>query len=299
MTLSAPLASARFLATRPFSSVLRLLFITALALTVLVPVQSASLHQQGGEGEASDAAASVAVSSVSFSSPSSSAAASIRHAHVTLSLGMEHDTNGTVAAFDELNDIGVSHAAKLRIWSAYVGVNLAGTLLCSMLIWGVVRLPSSSRSSSDILVAALCFSCMWMSFSCGVQCLLNVSGGRFSFGERACYWQAVMHLISILTMFATLTLMSFDTWRTVVHGKSLGARQALLWLALIWVAASGGLLLLSLVSPIYSQYSRQGQTRSSRWHTGADITVAWTLCLHVRVQWPIVACFASSLSILL
>ena len=90
-----------------------------------------------------------------------------------------------------------------------------------------------------------------MSATCGVQCALNMSSYGFAFGERACWWEAIFHLTSILAQFVTLTLMAYDSWRTVLHGKSLSVTQTLLIQVGMWVTIGGGLALCSLGSPIY------------------------------------------------
>jgi len=171
------------------------------------------------------------------------------HQHVPLRLSLDMDGNGTMAGMVDEYDIGVSHAGKMGLWSTYVVVNFIGCSLCLLLIYSVVRLPS--RSSSDVLVAGLCFACFFMSATCGIQCSFNLSRGHFAFGYPACFLEAVFHLTAILVMFFNLALLAFDSWRTVVHGKSFGVGRTLLILAAIWVFVIAGLLLSSMASPIY------------------------------------------------
>lgn len=151
--------------------------------------------------------------------------------------------------WDELIDIGIDHQSKMNFWSVYVSFNIIGCLFCAMVIYSVWRIPT--RSSSDVLAGSLCFACFVMSAACGAQCMLNVIHQHFAFGRQACYWEAVFHLTSITNMFFVLLVMSYDSYRTIVKGESIGVRKALIAVGVTWLICASSVGLFSFQSAIF------------------------------------------------
>ncbi len=146
---------------------------------------------------------------------------------------------------------------KQAIWSVYISFNYAGVLLCALLTLSVARMPASAITSVDVLIAGLCSGCIWMSLTCGSQCLVSVIHGYFYGRALACELEAFFHVSAILVQFGCVTLISLrGYWSLRFRGTSLNswvmpvsvAKQAV---GLVWLVAVGGTFGLGQVSPIY------------------------------------------------
>jgi hypothetical protein len=138
---------------------------------------------------------------------------------------------------------------KPGIWGFYVVSNYLGVCLCALLMWSVWRNPR--KTATDILVAGLCSGCLWMSLTCGTQCLISWVVDCFFGGALACQLEAFFHVSAILTQFFCVAAIAVRAYILVVHGYNLSLRQAGVLVGVIWFVCTVTTILLSLVSPIY------------------------------------------------
>jgi hypothetical protein len=110
---------------------------------------------------------------------------------------------------------------------------------------------NEDRTAHDVLVFGLCSACLWMSLTCGMQCLLSVIARCFFGGDLACKFEAFFHVSAIVTQFFMDTAIAMRVYVEVVHGKHMSVRQAVWTVIVIWVVCIGVTLLCSIYSPIY------------------------------------------------
>jgi len=117
---------------------------------------------------------------------------------------LDMDTNGT---FDQWS-IGTEY--KPAIWGYYIFFNYFGVFLCGTLMFSVFRNPR--KTSVDILIGALCSGCLWMSLTCGSQCLANLVHNYFYGGDIACKLEAFFHVSAILVQFFSVAAISIRSY---------------------------------------------------------------------------------------
>jgi hypothetical protein len=148
---------------------------------------------------------------------------------------------------DNIWNIGTLH--KPGIWWFYISSNYLGVILCAILIGSVYHNPK--KTSTDILIGGLCSGCLWMSLTCGTQCLLSVLHGYFYGGDLACQLEALAHVSAILVQFFCVSAIAIRSYLLVVHSYNMSKNMALIFVVIIWVICIVVTGLLSLVSPIY------------------------------------------------
>ena len=107
------------------------------------------------------------------------------------------------------------------------------------------------RSSNDILIFGLCSGCLWMSVTCGSQCLANVIYGYFVGGRIACKLEAIAHVSAILVQFFCVSLIAMRSYLEIVHNYKLSIRVSVIAVISVWMVCIVTTCCLSLVSPIY------------------------------------------------
>lgn len=117
------------------------------------------------------------------------------------------------------------------------------------MIWRVYR--NERRTSGDVLIAGLCSACVWMSVTCGTQCLASAISQCFYGGNLACSLEAYFHVSAIVAQFLHTTAIAFRAWRMVVKQQHMTCQQALRTIAIIWTVSILGTLIAALFSPIY------------------------------------------------
>jgi hypothetical protein len=67
--------------------------------------------------------------------------------------------------------------------------------------------PEKTLTAGQIFISGLMFACSMMSITCGMQCFLNLIGGRqqFEWGSVACDIEAFAHVTNILLQFFSIT----------------------------------------------------------------------------------------------
>ncbi len=138
---------------------------------------------------------------------------------------------------------------KPAIWAFYALTNFVGAILCCLLIHLVYKNPN--RMSSDVFISGLASGCATMSISCGIECMLSFSAGRFYGGTPACQWEAIFHISSILTQFFCVASLSLGMYWNVVRNKPISIKKATCIVSTIWLSCIVVTCLTSLVSPIY------------------------------------------------
>lgn len=163
------------------------------------------------------------------------------------------------------------HLNKPVIWSFYVWENYLGVILCSIVIISIILMPAKklpispstpnfaalaavpTRTSLDILIGGLCSACLWMSITCGSQCLISVIHGYFYGGPLACKLEAFFHISAILTQFFFDAAIAIRSYFVVMchPRKVLPISWAWGIVILIWMICLGVTYSLSIVSDIY------------------------------------------------
>lgn len=138
---------------------------------------------------------------------------------------------------------------KEAIWTFYIVSNLIGVSLCSFLIYSVW--VNKNRLISDIFIVGLAFSCITMSISCAIQCLLSLITGKFYGGTIACQIEAIVHVSTIINEFFCVTALTLSYYFTIVKQRTMNEWMAIKIIFGLWLCSTIMTGLLSLVSPIY------------------------------------------------
>lgn len=94
------------------------------------------------------------------------------------------------------------------VLSYYVFANFVGAWLCLLLVIAVAR-KLRKGTAADVFLLGLCLGCIFMSVTCGIQCLANlINGGQFYGGDVACQLEATFHISSILVHYFAVVHMS-------------------------------------------------------------------------------------------
>ncbi len=144
-------------------------------------------------------------------------------------------------------NIGSLH--KGGIWAYYTISNFVGVFLCSLLIYFIVC--HKHRISVDVFVGGLAASCSIMSFTCGVQCLVNWAAGKFSGDRPACVAEAILHVSSILSEFFCVSCVAVLTYLRTVRKRDISVSTSIMYVIVGWWFCLLITFLLSFVSPMY------------------------------------------------
>src|SRR5579864_4914713 len=102
-----------------------------------------------------------------------------------------------------VNPWNIGTLDKQGIWTVYILFNALGVIGCLMLVVGIGGMRTRRRTSADVLVANLCLGCIWMSLTCGSQCLVSAVHRYFWGGDWACSLEAFFHISAILVQFTS------------------------------------------------------------------------------------------------
>lgn len=151
-----------------------------------------------------------------------------------------------MSGIDEWN---IGNMNKEGIWAFYVATNFLGVLLCSLLIFVVLR--NEKRSGSDIFACGLASGCLTMSVTCSIQCLLNITSQRFYGGVIACKVEAIAHISAIVTEFVCVALISINMYAETSLKKKAKHSTIFAIVVIVWILCTAITCLLSIISPIY------------------------------------------------
>lgn len=147
------------------------------------------------------------------------------------------------------------------VLSYYVFANFVGAWLCLLLVIAVAR-KLRKGTAADVFLLGLCLGCIFMSVTCGIQCLANlINGGQFYGGDVACQLEATFHISSILVQFMSTACIGLVHYFAVVHMSKwpgLGAAFVIQFLIIV-LGISGTLLtgkysILNLMGRLYCFY---------------------------------------------
>lgn len=138
---------------------------------------------------------------------------------------------------------------KTAAWSYYIAANYIGVALCTILMFSVWK--NHRKTSIDVLIAGLCSGCLWMSITCGSQCLVSVIHHYFYGSDIACQLEAFFHVSAILVQFFMVTTIALRSYLAVVRQYTISLSLSYGLVLSIWITCVLVTYLLSLVSPIY------------------------------------------------
>lgn len=154
----------------------------------------------------------------------------------------------------------------------YVAANFVGSWLCLLLVICLIR--KKLKTAADVFLLGLCLGCIFMSVTCGIQCLLNlIHDGQFYGGDLACQLEATFHISSILVQFMSTACIGMAHYLVVVKNlKTLTAGKAMTIQTLIVLLSVSGTLLtghystLNLMGKLYCFY-KFGDVAIAYWLT--------------------------------
>jgi hypothetical protein len=131
-----------------------------------------------------------------------------------------------------LYDPDIGSLWKPGIWATYITFNYIGSYLCVLLEISIAH--HTQRTTGDIFLSGLLSGCIWMSMTCGSQCLINVIHNTFFGGPIACWLEALFHVTGILVQFFCVTYLSLRHYGVIVHRYDLTQKQAISTVLLTW-----------------------------------------------------------------
>jgi len=154
--------------------------------------------------------------------------------------------------YTDLDTWTIGSLHKDVIWGYYVSANYLGVGLCAMLMISTKRSSNGAPSASlDTLMGGLASACLWMSATCGSQCLVSLIYKYFYGGTIACKLEAFFHISAILAQFLHVTAISGRAYLVVVKRYTMTVKQARGVVVAIWSLCIAITYGLSYVSPIY------------------------------------------------
>lgn len=127
------------------------------------------------------------------------------------------------------------------LWVTYSLLSLVGSVLCGVLICGVVRL-GRSRNSADVLVGGLCTGCLGLAVPWLTQCILNIVQGRYAYGAAACRVEALLYFVAIVVQFLCITILGWRNYLAVCHMHVIREEMSRWILLVMWLVAGSSAL---------------------------------------------------------
>ncbi|AYV86228.1 MAG: hypothetical protein Solumvirus2_35 [Solumvirus sp.] len=147
------------------------------------------------------------------------------------------------------NEWNIGTLNKTAIWSYYVAANYIGVVMCILLMITIYR--NKKKLSVDIFIMGLCSGCLWMSITCGSQCLASVISQYFFGGYINCQLEAFFHVSAILVQFFCVSLIAIRNYVNIVKRSEISLNTSILIVILIWIKCIIVTVALSKVSSIY------------------------------------------------
>ncbi|AYV80515.1 MAG: hypothetical protein Harvfovirus2_45 [Harvfovirus sp.] len=130
-------------------------------------------------------------------------------------------THNVTHGWSDDDDDGVTY--KGSIWGLYIGINLLGTLLCSMIIISAAR--QKQILQNDIFVIGLCVGCIIMSAPCLIECIVNISSDTYDeAGDQTCNIESMFHLIAMITQFCFTSLIAIKSFFLIAYGNNISTK---------------------------------------------------------------------------
>lgn len=169
-----------------------------------------------------------------------------------------------------------TYAGNRLVLSYYVIGNFVGSWLCLLLVICLIR---NLKNAADVFLLGLCSGCIFMSITCGFQCLLNlIHDGHFYGGQLACQLEATFHISSILVQFFSTACIGIAHYLAVVKlSKRLSIFHAIVIQFVIGVISVGG----TLLTGQYSTLNVMG--RLYCFYRFGDIAIAYWLTLGLAI----------------
>jgi len=165
---------------------------------------------------------------------------------------------------------------KNGVWAFYVTVLALALFFNSSLLVSIWKLKEK-RTSTEVLIGGLASGILIGSLGCFPQCLLNAVHGTYAYGDKACFTQAYLHVVSLEIQFISVAAISHRTYIGVVKQKSYPSRKALYVVMFAWLFAVGTTTLTGYFSHYYLVSS--GTFCFYEWTSPALIYSAWPMAI--------------------